>query len=75
LALVITTRSGLARPSGWIGWLAASTLMGGLGWLLWSFGGSWLRCSLALANVEVAWTRAFVAGCDFRLFMSFGLKI
>jgi len=61
LALVLTTRSAWARSSGYIGWLAAPTLVGGLGWSLWGFGASRLRCSLALAGVEVTWTRAFGA--------------
>jgi len=34
LALVLTTRSAMALPSGWICWLDASALVGGLGWTL-----------------------------------------
>jgi len=76
LTLVLSTRSTLARPSGWICWLAAPTQVEGLGWSLWGFVATRLRCSLALTGVEVAWSRNGTlallvdAGCDFRLFMS-----
>jgi len=47
----------LAIPSGWSSWLATPTLVGGLGLSLWLVGLSRLRCSLALAGVDVTGTR------------------
>jgi len=67
-ALVLTTRPALAISSGWSSWLTTPTLVGGLGLSLWWAGLSRLRCSLALAGVDVTGTRVF--GAVILLFLS-----
>jgi len=68
LALVLTRRPALALPLGWMSWLAIPALVGGLGWSFWCIMLIRLRCSLALAGVEVTWIWVF--GAVFMLVLS-----